>query len=130
VPLDRVVTGGDNEPGPGMVMLHRELHRGRRYYADIDDLDTHRHEARGGGSGEHRSAGARIPPQDDDRLAVLTGPGTKGRSMARDEFGCQVLADNATHAGSAVHQGVGNGRKGGWEGGRAVGREGGKGELG
>ena len=65
IPLDGIVAGGQDQTGPGVVVLHRQLHRGGGNDPEIDHVHPDRHEAGRGRPGEHGAAGAGIPPQDD-----------------------------------------------------------------
>ena len=108
VPFDRIVARGEHQARAGMVMLDRQLQRGRRHHPDVDHLHAHGHQAGRGGAGEHRAAGPGVASEDDPREAPRDGPRPECGGMARHQFRGEVLADDAPHAGNADHQGVGH----------------------
>ena len=64
VPLDRVVARREDQARPGVVMLDRELDRGRGDDAEVYDVHSHRHQTRRSGVSEHGAAGAGVATQD------------------------------------------------------------------
>ncbi len=104
VPFDRVVARREDEPGAGVVLLHRHLHRRRRHDAEVDHVHAHRHEPRRRGVREHRSAGPRVAPQHHHRLPLAPGPRTQRRRVTGDEFGREVGSHMSAHPGHADHE--------------------------
>ena len=106
VPFDRVVTGGEDQPRPGVVVLDGHLHRRRGHDAEIDHVNAHRQKAGDGGVAEHRPGRPGIAPQHHALAAPGTHPGTQRGRMTGDQLGGQVGANVSSQAGHGNHQGV------------------------
>src|SRR5436309_3335826 len=117
VPLDRVVARRDDDPAARLVVLHGELHGGRRHETHVD------HVAARGGEPGHRRPGergagrARIAPDHDGGAAAAPlavpcsdDPGAERLCPAAHDVVGQVLADDPAYAGYTHHQSVGHGR--------------------
>ncbi len=106
IPLDGIVTGGEDEACAGVVVLHRQLNRRRRGDADVDDVDPDRHQAGRCRPREHRPAGPGITPEHNQRFATGPGPGTQGGSVPCDEFRGEIAPHDPAHSRDTDHQGV------------------------
>jgi len=115
IPLDRVMARGENQSGRRLVVLHGELDRGSRDHAEVDHIYADRHESGGSGPGEHCTAGAGVPAEDDCRAVGRAGGRTGGaspraerRRVARHQLGGEIGPHVSPDSGDAHHQSVGH----------------------
>ena len=106
VPFDGIVTRGQDQASAGVMIFNRHLHSGRRGDANVNHIDTNRLEASDRGAREHFARRARIASEHHGRSAIAAHPRAERGGVAGDEFGRQILAHDAAHAGNGDHQSI------------------------